>query len=460
MSKRIAKPLSLMVVLLFVLSIVLSGCGQQASPAETGKVSEETTKEETQKPQEPAEKPVIRVAHTYTGNSPYAKWFEPYIQQFADTNKDVAEFQFEPETGDDLRTKIKTDMAAGNLPDIWCYWPGGAMKPFVENGLLVEMGDFINKSKEITGDSYPAPIWDIFSYDGGKTRYGFPLNVYKVYTLANKKIFDQYGLQIPKTFEEFKEVAKVLNKNKIIPLAVGSKGGNTSHWYYAFLLNQFVGSDYVNGIKEGTTKFTDEKLIKAAELVVETAKAGIFPKDTMTNSEYSPTMALYNEGKAAMIHGFAWTTATFKPEVLENSVLIDIPMYTGATVDPSTFTIGGVNFGWVINKKSFDDPGKQDIIVKFMDSILSDEAYVEFVKSGSELAKNLKSVPTDLFSPLAQKAYDFNKTKEVRNELWSWLPGPISQEAFCNKLDALWAQAISPEDFCKDIQATIEKESK
>ena len=55
--------------------------------------------------------------------------------------------------------------------------------------------------------------------------YLMPNALYAEYFAYRKDIFGQYGLEVPKTWDEFLNVCKVLKDNGEIPLIVGGKEG-------------------------------------------------------------------------------------------------------------------------------------------------------------------------------------------------------------------------------------------
>jgi ABC-type glycerol-3-phosphate transport system substrate-binding protein len=403
--------------------------------------------------------PVIRVAHPMVGADQFAEYFEPAAKKFSEEYQGAI-IKFEGEQGDDLRTKLKTDIAAGNAPDIFWTWPGGNIVPYIKAGLLLDVREYCKVSKELKWDDIMPGNWRAYESPAGESGavYGIPMGAIKIYMLANRELFQEYGLEYPRTLEDLKAVAKVFNANNIIPLAVGSKGGNTSHWLHAAFVSMYETEEYTRTLSKGGAKFTDPVIVKAAQLILDLAEAGVFPKDTMAISEYSPTMAVYNERRAAMIFGFPWTTNEFSPEIAKVSDMIHIPMPKDAKYDPANWTIGGVNDGYSVNAKTFNDPEKRQALIDTLDFMMSDEMWREWGRSGRSILKKGVELPKEGQPPLRAAAEDFNATKDINMHLWGLLPGAVSQETYCNQLDALWAQAVTAQQFAEEIQNAIDRE--
>lgn len=401
--------------------------------------------------------PEVRVAHPFIGNEEFAPYFQAAMSAFAEANKAKLTLKLEGEQGDDLRTKIKTDMAAGKLADIYWSWPGGQIEPMVKAGLALDVRKYVEKSKVLKWDQIAPKDWSAYKSASTDGFFGIPMGGIKIYLVANKTLFAKYGVKYPKTIDELKAVAKVFNANGIIPLAVGSKGGNTSHWLYAHLVYQYITETDTYKIISKGWKFTEPVMVKCAQMVLDLAQAGVFPKDTMTNSEYAPVQALYNERKAAMVYGFPWTSGNFTDEIAAESDVIDFPRTADAKFDPVKWTIGGINDGFSINKKSFNDAKKTQAIVSVMDVIMTDESWAAWGKAGRSILKKGVSLPKEGLPPMAVKSFDFSRNQETRQNLWILLPGAVSQEAFVNQLDALWAQSVSADEYAKTIQASVDK---
>jgi raffinose/stachyose/melibiose transport system substrate-binding protein len=399
--------------------------------------------------------PTVRFAHLWPGSDGFGGNFNPGLQKFVQDNKSVANYSVEVAQGDDLRNKIKIDLAANNLPDVFFYWALSSLKPMVDQGLILDEKEYVAKSTALKWSDISQSAWDEYTTDG-QHYWAIPATGFKDFTLVNKTIFQKYNLPYPKTYDDLLADAKVFSANGIVPLAVGSKGGNPAHFLFAEMYYQYGTLDYMKKVGTGETKFNDPLNTKVANIVLDMAKGGVFPKDTIGNGDFAPAVALYNDGKAAMILGQTWSIPNFKPDVVANSELIYYPKFKDAVHDPSTFTVGGVNNGWVINKKAFDDPKKQAAIVKLMDWLNSDQVVGWFAQSGQYVYKNIDmskvQVPV-LYSEVLQ----FTKNQAGLTNFWILMPDPVSQEVLSTTLDDLWAQNISAKGFVDKVQASVDK---
>lgn len=164
----------------------------------------------------------------------------------------------------DLQQKLTaTSASPKNLPTMtqaytsWLY-------DQINEGLVLDLKPYMEK-EEIKFDNYE-DILEGFrksSEINGKI-YGLPFNKSTEVMWYNKKIFDELNLQVPTTYEEFKEVAKTIKEKKGI---VGAGFDALNVYYTTFLKNEGVEFDnkldvtgeaskkaanyYLDGIKEG-----------------------------------------------------------------------------------------------------------------------------------------------------------------------------------------------------------------
>ena len=67
-------------------------------------------------------------------------YFYPKFQEFQEVNADTMDITLETYSTEDYKTKIKTQTASGDLPDVFTYWGGAMMTDMVEAGLLLDVG--------------------------------------------------------------------------------------------------------------------------------------------------------------------------------------------------------------------------------------------------------------------------------------------------------------------------------
>lgn len=394
-----------------------------------------------------------------TNHGDYDTWLK-YIDDWSKANKDRINLVVENEPNNDLRTKLTTDMAANNMPDIFNYWTKSSLKTFIDNGMILNIDEYFAKSKVNKRDQWPADSFKAFNLDGSDTAYGWPEQGSTNVLIANKELFAKYSLSYPTTYEELLNVSKVFNKNGIIPLAIGSQHGDAGFWFYSSLFFQYASSAELQEITSVPDKWKSSAAIKkASDLILDMAKNRVFPADTMANGLWDPICALYNEQKAAMMVLFPWTCASISDEAAARSVHINVPRMPNAINDPATFAVGGTNFGGCIYKPSWEDPAKNGAMIEVLDMLLGDESQYRMYEHGWQSQKILEKYPDNLSKGIfklyseAEKGY-----KSIPHHMWSMMPDVTSRELYMDLMDGLYAQTITADDFVRQVGDAVNED--
>ncbi len=446
------KGIALVLALAMLASIGLTACGSGNSPAP---VQESSAPAETKATVAEGKKVTLRISYNWTGSDPQAPYFEGMLQKFAQENKDSIELVMEGTPGEDHRSKIKVDASTDNLADVMTYWPGSAnLKPLVEANQLLDVSEYLKASTATKKEDFPDSFWDFYKIND--VYYGIPVSSFKGFFLANKDLFAKYSLEIPKTWDEFMAVSKKFIDNGIIPFSMGSKGGQPSHLYISFLAYNFENGYEENSKMLETWNFKTPSNLKAAQAIDEMRKNKIFPADTLANGEWGPSLALYNEEKAAMIYEFPWMAGHVKADIGAKSEFFDMPAYQGDTSKTAGYTIGASNMGYVVNRKSFEDPDKQAAIVKLLDFITSDEMFGELAKGGMPPAKNV-AIDSSTLDPFFARVLEYTKNQTALSQHENFFPDPNGLSALFEGLDELFAGTVTPEGFVDKVQAALDE---
>lgn len=451
MFRNCTKVTCIVLALLMSMSILLVGCGENK-----GGVSSNTG-DKNSAPAVSGEKVKIRFAHGWTSGDEAGKVGADAINKFAEDNKDNFELLQEVIAGDEMKSKIRIDIAGNNIPDAWMYWGSASDSgSFVKSGILLDIDEYLKVSKNTKKEDFPEGGWDGFRINGKV--WGIPLQGYIGYWFYNKEIFDKYNLKYPKTYEELLAVSKVLNENGIIPLAMGSKAGNPGHFFMSELYAQFQGGvDELRNLSSNWT-FDTENMHKVADLIADMKKNKVLPSDTVANGDWGPSFALYNEGKAAIVNSYTWMLGSLKPETAAVTEIGPAPKMPGASVDPATIISRGGSYGMLIYNKSFQDPKKQAAIVALADMISSD-AFVEeqLYKTGQIPVKNIDIDDSKLEVPMLAEVLEYAKDKENVTNHWLNFPDTKPWADAQNYLDELFAGSMTPDEYIKTIQDSLDK---
>ena len=94
-------------------------------------------------------------------------------------------------------------------PDVMTWFAGNRARFFIDKGQIMDISD-VYKS-EGWDKSYPKGFQALSTVDG--KQYFVPTSYYWWAVYYNKKVFEKYGLEPPKTWDEFMKVNETLKKN-------------------------------------------------------------------------------------------------------------------------------------------------------------------------------------------------------------------------------------------------------
>ena len=239
--------------------------------------------------------------------------------------------------------------AAGQLPDIYQTGSGIFSTLRQSNQMMV-----LNDVAEKTG--FASKVYETckeFLYSDDGNIYAFPYAGHEYVLLyVNTALFEQYGLEIPTTYDELKACAEVFNANGIVPLALFAQEGWNAAAMYDIVATRYNAGG-IKALDTGAAKITDEAYVKAAEVVADLAKAGVFQTGA-TSTNYDQASEMFLSGKAAMFINGQWYIPDAEKALGEKATWIAYPSYDEAAYEASknAFSGSGSVSGYAVNPDS------------------------------------------------------------------------------------------------------------
>lgn len=141
----------------------------------------------------------------------------------------------------DAGTVLKTRVASNDTPDIFSHWFNSDSRLLIDEGYVRDLTDepFMSKVDQ--------QYLDFILYEG--KNWMVPVSINFVGVFYNKEVFDEYGIEIPRTRQEFYDLCDMLVEAGEQPLMVTDREQWTiGHGGHVVMNNMFDTSEFLDVI--------------------------------------------------------------------------------------------------------------------------------------------------------------------------------------------------------------------
>ena len=254
--------------------------------------------------------------------------------------------------GTNYSDKLRAVMGTPNAPDIFFNWGGGSIKPYVSDGLLVDLTPTLNSDPSFKSSFIPS-VLDAGKIDG--KYYGIPMRgMQPVILFYNKALFAKYHLQPPATWSDLLTDVSTFKSNGITPLALGGSDAWTEQMWLEILLDRIGGPGVFARIASGDKAgWGDPAVLQAAQDARQLIQAGAFGSNYNSVGYVSGAASkLFSSSKAAM-HLMGsweyWTQLSDNPAFAKQDLgFAAFPTTPGGAGNPADVVGNPTNY-WSVN---------------------------------------------------------------------------------------------------------------
>ena len=403
-------------LILSMLVAMLAGCGNQEAPQTSAPAESAAPAPAASAPavQEEKHDPVT-LTFWYTVNNteadePKAQWYEDTFRLFHEKYPWIT-IDATATGGNDYLTKVTTEVAAGNAPDVFTSWLTGRLQPFVEGGFVMPLNDIVANSETLS-----AALTDeakSFSQYGDDNFYAIPRAKSGEAIIYNKTIFEKYGLSVPTTIAEFDQLCETLMANGVRPLASGGASAWVAAIAYMSIFQQMDENDemYNRVVVNHEPCFDDPFFVKVAEKYMEYYNKGYYNDNYVAVSNSESKVLLANGECAMMFHLLSGDLILQLAATDYEFGVFNYPHADG----PSTEMLGNYDGGVSISSKT-KHPEEAALFLEFL---FSEERQVAWAENVSCMLA-APNVPYDRskLAPLMVEVSDFLNTATSINIPW------------------------------------------
>jgi raffinose/stachyose/melibiose transport system substrate-binding protein len=217
-----------------------------------------------------------------------------------------------PYSFDDLQRILPVTLDGGTGPDVGSIsWGAQATDLFARAGHLIDLTDHGAEAGWL--EKYPADLLAFANQAEPGRIFGVPPEQATVGVYYNSAIFEELGLEVPSTFEEFEAILAALKAAGITPIATGGGDAWPLAHVWEQLIHTIVPFEHLTALEvelDPEARYDIPEMIAAAAKVKEWSDKGYF-NEGMLGTGYLDANSLFITGQAAMNIGGTWAQPEF-----------------------------------------------------------------------------------------------------------------------------------------------------
>jgi raffinose/stachyose/melibiose transport system substrate-binding protein len=234
-------------------------------------------------------------------------WNEQIIPAFQKAHPDI-KLVFQPSAPTEYNAALNSKLSAGTAGDIIACRPFDASLQLYKDGHLSKVNDIpgVDKFSDVAKAGW--------STDDGKDTFCVPVASVIHGFIYNKDAFDQLGLKVPTTEDEFFAVLDAIKKDgNYTALDMGTK----DQWEAATMGYQNIGPNYWQGeegrlaLIAGKQKLTDPQWVEPYKVL---ARWAPYMGDGYQAQAYPDSQNLFSLGRAAIYPAGSWDISQFNSQ--------------------------------------------------------------------------------------------------------------------------------------------------
>jgi ABC-type glycerol-3-phosphate transport system substrate-binding protein len=344
----------------------------------------------------------------------------------------------------DYVVKLNTAFAAGTTPDlIWAWCNPSTFYQYVDAGLVLDLEAAYEKYG--WDKLFPASMIDATKGKDGK-RYGVPDFINGTVVAYNKDLFDQYGLAIPTTWDEWMTALDTIQANGMIPIGMGlSDGAWQAKRLFEIILVATAGREWTQDLYAGKHAWTDDYVIQALEKL---QMMGPYISEGSLGMNSRQGWDLWYQQQAAMMISDTWQFSLH-----DRDATFNWDFFTFPKVNPE---VGGTFVGAVSDVLYIPVNSRYpEEATWYMDNFLSEEVQAKWIDFG--LAFNAGSyyglITEEKMGAANVKLMDIINTEGFTTWFDVGNPAAITDSLAPNEFAALLNGESTVQDAANNIEA-------
>ena len=305
--------------------------------------------------------------------------FDRLIEKFEEENPDI---NIEQNHVPDAETVLKSRLTRNNIPDIMGLGGNFTYGQIADAGILKNFDDTSYLAN--TQLAYREMLQDLHE---GSSNYGVPYTANANTVLYNKDKFEELGLDIPQTWDQFIAAAETIKENGGTPFYLTFKDAWTIMVPWNSLAANLQGENFIERRKENETTFK-ESYQKVAERIYKLLDYG---QDDIFGFGYSQGNQAFANGESFMYIQGVWA---INP-ILESNPDLNLGAFALPAVNDAdeNMLVSGVDTVLTMNKNT-DHPEAAEKFIKFLLEKENAQFYIDQQMTFSAVENVFQEDPT------------------------------------------------------------------
>lgn len=376
--------------------------------------------------------------------------------QFMEANPGIT-IQRETYATEDLTTVLPTALTESTGPDVSMINQGFSnMGALVQAGLLLPLNDYADQYDWWSRYAEGLHARNSFSEDGSEFGTG---NLYGVSNTAEvvgvfywRADFEELGLEVPQTLEQFEAVLTALKDAGKTPIMFGSLDGWPAIHTLGAIQHSYATVEEVDAFtfrSEGGT-FDTEANLAGAQKFLEWIDAGYFPIGFEGLDYDNASMGGFINHEASTWITGSWAAGNIIPELGEEEV--GFFLFPHAVEGEPPLNIGGVGLAYGIRATS-EHPDEAAAYIDFITGETAAQALLEngFLPSAPVVAT---AVTEGTLTSDIVNAWNTISSENAVGHYWDWTIPDMAAY-----IQELIARVTTPEQFIEQVEADYTAES-
>jgi raffinose/stachyose/melibiose transport system substrate-binding protein len=345
------------------------------------------------------------------------------------------------------RTKAPIELRSDSPPDVFFSWEGGWAQKMIDSGFAASLDPYYDKYG--WADFLSKGGVSLATFDG--TKYFVPYEMSAALMWYRPDVYEQNGISVPKTWDEFLSNCETLKENSIYCLMTANQAKWPAQFEWTSYYVNSSGLETYNKLIHNEIPWTDASVVEAFAAMRNLAERGyLYPG--WNSIDQTPALIPFSKGEVANWFQGTWMINNFKGDAEEIPYPVDFYQFPQVGNNPPVMSVFAENT-LMIHANS----PHQDEAAEFLNYYISQKAQQHKVDSQLPYPANT-TVDLSPLIPLAQKvgaamsgAGEFT-FMHVDHQF-----DPSIADVFLNQLQAVLDGAVTPEKAAELVEAEAVK---